>query len=124
MYLVAESSLRELLSKCASCSNSDIHTEITVKGTWLKATGACSCGNQQTWSSQPWVGNRPLGNILFCSAILFSGVNIARALRMFTMMKVATLTRAQYFKMQRDYLFPAVNDVSMLFQYDTAKFLS
>ncbi|XP_064465216.1 uncharacterized protein LOC135376632 [Ornithodoros turicata] len=110
LFLVAESSLRELLSQCP-CGSSDAETDISTRGTWLRAATACSCGKLRTWSSQPWVEDRPLGNILLCSAILFSGVNITKAFRMFAMMKVPTLTLSQYFRTQKQHLFPAVNDV-------------
>ncbi|XP_064482979.1 uncharacterized protein LOC135395819 [Ornithodoros turicata] len=110
LFLGAESSLRELLSQCP-CGSSDAETDITTRGTWLRAATACSCGKLRTWSSRPWVEDRPLGNILLCSAILFSGVNITKAFRMFAMMEVPTLTLSQYFRTQKQHLFPVVNDV-------------
>ncbi|XP_064479759.1 uncharacterized protein LOC135393196 [Ornithodoros turicata] len=112
LFLVAESSLRELLSSFSCCDDKDLSTEITLIGTWIKATTDCSrCCQRRTWSSQPWIGSRPLGNILFCSSILFSGVNIAKTFRMFEALKVATLSKSQYYRTQREVLLPAVNHV-------------
>lgn len=112
LFLVAESSLRELLSEASCCDDSEPRIDITTRGTWAKATTVCSCGSSRTWSSQPWVADRPLGNILLCTSILFSGVNVAKAFRMLDMLKVPALSRSQYFRTQKEYLFPAVNHVS------------
>ncbi|XP_064478630.1 uncharacterized protein LOC135391970 isoform X2 [Ornithodoros turicata] len=117
-FLVAESSLQELLCVCPFCMSDEARVDTTTRGTSVKSTTVCSCGKERTWHSQPWVKDRPLGNILLCSAILFSGVNIRKAFRMLDMMKVATLTKSQYFRTQKQHLFPAVNDVYMSKQAD------
>lgn len=114
LFLVAESSIMELLSTCPSCGGDEVNAGIAARGTWVKITATCSCSMQRTWSSQPWVANRPLGNIVICTGILFSGVNVSKAFRMFEMMKVPTLSKSQFFRMQKDYLFPAINHVSTL----------
>ncbi|XP_053567110.1 THAP domain-containing protein 5-like [Bombina bombina] len=43
-------------------------------GTMLVVTGDCEAKHNSTlWVSQPTIGNRPIGNIMACSSILFSG---------------------------------------------------
>ncbi|XP_064463604.1 uncharacterized protein LOC135374593 isoform X2 [Ornithodoros turicata] len=111
LFIVAESCLRELLSVCPSCQRDDVEADITLKGTCVRAKMTCGCQKQRLWYSQPWVGNRPLGNVLLCCGILFSGTNIAKALRMLKIMGVPALRRSQFYKTQQCYLFPAVNNV-------------
>ncbi|XP_064470217.1 uncharacterized protein LOC135384967 [Ornithodoros turicata] len=111
LFLVAESSLRELLSEFLCCGVSELTTTIKPRGTWVQATTTCSCGRKRIWSSQPWVGSRPLGNVLLCTAILFSGMNVAKALRMFEMLRVPALSKSQYYRTQKEYLIPAVSYV-------------
>ncbi|XP_064462597.1 uncharacterized protein LOC135373305 [Ornithodoros turicata] len=115
-FLVAESSLKELLTQCLYCGTDDVDINTTTRGTCLKAVMRCKCGRERSWHSQPWLGGRPLGNVLVCSAILFSAVNISKAFRIFELMKMATLTMSQYFRTQKEHLFPAVNDVYLMRQ--------
>lgn len=64
-----------------------------------------------TWQSQPWLGNKPAGNVLLAATILFSGCPVAASLRALQSIKVQTITERTHFNYQRGYLLPAVNKV-------------
>ncbi|XP_064467849.1 uncharacterized protein LOC135378687 isoform X2 [Ornithodoros turicata] len=103
LFLVGQSSLRELLSEFLCCGVSELTTTIKPRGTWVQARTTCSCDRKRSWSSQHWVGSRPLGNMLLCTSILFSGVNVTKALRTFEMLRAPALSKSQYYRTQKEY---------------------
>ncbi|XP_064460267.1 uncharacterized protein LOC135370451 [Ornithodoros turicata] len=110
-YIVFESCLKQLLQRCPQCLTPDCSVDLFCIGTMVKATVVCPRSHITKWSSQPMCQGKPLGNVLLCSAILFSGSSPTQALRMLSFLGVQTLKAAQYFKFQRHYIFPAVTEV-------------
>ncbi|KAL1422805.1 hypothetical protein MTO96_021706 [Rhipicephalus appendiculatus] len=77
-YIVFESRLLELFSKCSVCL------------------------------SQPKNGQYAAGNVLVAAGILFSGLNAAKSLRLLSSMKVATIKERTFFRHQQNLLIPSV----------------
>ena len=101
-----------LFSACMSCHSASVHIKKLVNGTFLRVTQlCCSCGKQNEWNSQPFMGSLPAGNVLTSSAILFTGSLPAKALQMFKVLDCATITRSTFFRHQKRFLQPAVRSV-------------
>lgn len=110
MYLVFESALL-LFTSCIYCGHV-IATDCikkTIVGTFLRITQMCeSCGRRRVWESQSFIGTVPAGNILLSSAILYTGSLPSKALRMFQVLKCASIDRTTFFRHQSKYLQPAI----------------
>ncbi|KAM7298679.1 uncharacterized protein ISCGN_019255 [Ixodes scapularis] len=90
-----------------------METEVAFRcvGSMVQATVTCSAGHISNWESQPRCHGKPVGNILICSAIVFSGGSPTKVLRLFDIMGVASIRSTQFYEYQRCYLLPAVTDV-------------
>ena len=111
-FIVFESALMLLFSMCAYCRSRCTNITKTVKGSFLRISHYCnSCGYHFIWESQPHVGGVPAGNILMSAAILYAGVILAKALRIFRVLKCAAITMKTFFRHQTYYLQPAVNHI-------------
>ena len=111
LYLVFESALLLLFSLCIHCSG---HTRVKdiVIGSFLQIIQTCSRYHKiRVWESQPYIGKIPAGNILTSAAILYSGALPSKALKMFRILNLSTITRKTFFRHQSQYLQPAVNSI-------------
>ena len=96
LYLVFESALLLLFSSCLHCSS---HTRVkkVVIGSFLWIIQTCSrCRKIRVWESQPYIGKIPAGNILTSAAILYSGALPSKALKMFRILNLSTITRKTF----------------------------
>lgn len=104
-FLVFESALLLLFSVCRYCLSPITNVRKMVLGSLLKIEQTCGeCNNKWIWNSQPYYGAIPAGNVLQSSAILFSGCLPAKALRMFSILRCASITRKTYFRHQSELL--------------------
>ena len=109
-YLVFESALLLLFSICVMCRSTYTSIEKFTIGSFLRIKQICSnCNNNYVWESQPYVGKIPAGNILISAAILYTGSLPAKALRVFSSLNCATITRKTFFRHQKVFLQPAIN---------------
>ncbi|XP_064482902.1 uncharacterized protein LOC135395739 [Ornithodoros turicata] len=81
----------------------------------VKATISCPNSHITKWCIQPSIQGKPLGNILLCCAIFFSGGSPTQLLPMF-FMGIRTIQKTQFLKFQRCYMLPAVTEVWQLEQ--------
>ena len=80
-YIVFESCLDDLLCQCVICSPKTTVSKRSL-GTLLVCEIICeTCGYSNSWKSQPMSGNMPLGNLVFSTAIMFSGGSVTKVLR-------------------------------------------
>ncbi|XP_064468680.1 uncharacterized protein LOC135382848 [Ornithodoros turicata] len=112
-YIVFESELRKLFQTCPTCLQR-CEAAFTSKGTLLRVTYSCKDGHERIWESQPYIGNKPAGNVLLSAAMLFSGSNPIPTLRMLDLMNIKVFCEQTYFNYQRGYLLPAIEQVSQL----------
>ena len=111
VYLVFETALLSLFSSCMHCFHPTKVTKV-VTGSLLRIIQACTnCNKNRTWESQPYIGNIPAGNILTSAAILYFGALPATALKMFSILNVATISQRTFFRHQTQYLQPSVDIV-------------
>ena len=76
-------------------------------GTFISIRQACShCGHVWMWNSQPFIKNKPTGNILLSAAILFSGSTPTKALHFLNCLHVACITDRTFYLHQRQYIEP------------------
>ena len=81
-------------------------------GSFIRITQKCDyCSKERYWTSQPFVNDTPLGNLLISAAILYTGSLPAKTLQFFKALKCATITPKTYFRHQKRFLHPAVNSV-------------
>ncbi|CAN7950596.1 unnamed protein product, partial [Ixodes hexagonus] len=109
-YIVFEGCLLERFRVCPTCL-APCRNDTAVDGTLLTITSICANEHKTTWRSQPKLGNKPAGNVLVCSAILFSGASPVTTLRVLKSINVATISESTYFDSQTSYLLPAVKQV-------------
>ena len=101
--LVFESALMLLFMTCRFCGNSTRDLKKTISGSFLRITQYCAvCRRRWNWESQPLIGTIPAGNILISAAILYAGTLPAKALRIFTILQCATITRKTFFSHQKE----------------------
>lgn len=68
-----------------------------------------SCESMYTWDSQPYIKSTPTGNILLSAAILYSGAQPAKMLRVLKILGCVSISSRTYFKHQRCYLQPSIS---------------
>lgn len=72
-YIVFESSLLQLLSRCPVCLTTVV-PKLEVSGSFVSSTTICKDGHLYIWESQPKLNKKkPVGNILIAAGIVFSG---------------------------------------------------
>ncbi|XP_022101363.1 uncharacterized protein LOC110984997 isoform X2 [Acanthaster planci] len=112
-YIVFEGELLKLFKKCFKCGSRKVSLTKRTVGTFLSVfqrCGACK-SKETTWSSQPWLGATPAGNLLLSAAVLFAGASPSQALRMLTSMGVACISLRTFFSHQKIHLLPSVEAV-------------
>ncbi|CAC5412780.1 unnamed protein product [Mytilus coruscus] len=76
--------------------------------------------NDEQEISQPFVGNKPAGNLSISAGILFSGSVPSKALRMLKFMKISGISMSSYINHQKFYLYPSIGHVWHNYQNDNA----
>lgn len=71
----------------------------------------CSNDHSHTWSSQPYVGRKPVRNIDLPSVLLFSESSPAPAFRMMRLMNIRAISERRLHDYKQGYLLPAVQTV-------------
>lgn len=111
-YLVFRSHLLSLFAACRSCHQlctSKVNQQI---GTYISIKQSCSyCGYEWTWHSQPFIKDRPAGNILLSASILFTGSTPTKVLHLLKCLQVACFTDRTFYYHQSEFLEPAVMSV-------------
>lgn len=114
-FLVFESCLTQLLSRCPRCGAPNCAVSLAFVGTMVRASIKCPELHTTTWRSQPVLNKKPMGNIAVCCAVLFSGSSPTKVLRLFSFLGMESLQKTQYFRFQRCYLLPAVSEVFKIY---------
>ena len=110
-YIVFEDCLLSLFTHCRVCGGVTSVSKKTL-GTYLHIEQQCSlCSSVFTWDSQPWLKNRPAGNILLSASILFSGALPTKTLQVLNTMGCATHSERTFFQHQQHYLHYCISTV-------------
>ena len=112
-YIVYESCLRQLLGRCIGCGGATLDTSFYTLGSQLKIEFDCqTCTKRPKWYSQPNVPDSkiPFGNLELVSSIAFTGLNVAKTLRMFTLAGIQSISKTTYNKHREKIIDPAINE--------------
>ena len=109
-YVVFESCLTQLLSRCLSCGGY-CKLEKRMVGSMVNIKAKCSCGFVLNWNSQPMHGKMPMGNLILSAGVLFSGSSPAKVVQYFNHTGVQFISIRTYNYIQSAYLIPAVSNV-------------
>ncbi|XP_053552119.1 uncharacterized protein LOC128643172 [Bombina bombina] len=114
-YIVFESCIDQLLKRTTctsvkSCKSPLVKITKRVVGTMLMVSGECQQGHKcSLWQSQPCLSGFPVGNMLSCASILFSGNQFPMIKEMFSYLGVQFVDDSTYYKYQKQYLFPTID---------------
>ena len=106
------SHLLSLFTTCRSCHQLCTSKVTQQIGTFISIKQICfHCGHEWSWHSQPFIKDRPAGNILLSAAILFSGSTPTKVFHLMNFLRVACFTDRTFYIHQTEYLEPAVISV-------------
>ncbi|KAL1446504.1 hypothetical protein MTO96_028814 [Rhipicephalus appendiculatus] len=106
-YLVFDSCLMALFERCRSCQ-AVCRVQKETDGSLLRITATCPLQHVWSWESQPVLNRKAVGNILLAGAILFTGSNPKKVLRLLSTIGVAVPKPRLFFVIQSALLFPSV----------------
>ncbi|XP_040185818.1 uncharacterized protein LOC120918344 [Rana temporaria] len=113
-FLVFEQCLDLLLlqSKCLkiqNCPGRIIGLKKLVQGSALIVYAECSQQHKfKLWTSQPFIGKMPVGNLLISSAIVCSGSNFLKVKNFFSLLQMHGISSTTHYKNQQNYIFPTI----------------
>lgn len=113
-FIIFLSCLLKLLTwcHCPNCGSRDISSSRKTAGSLLTISIMChSCFQVSSWSSQPFIGNIPAGNILLSASILFAGAIPSKVLRVLNHLNVETISPRTFFRHQKNILLPIIRKV-------------
>lgn len=97
---------------CPVCGSYDITPLWTTTSSQLSLILVCeSCDKSSKWSSQPYIGAFPAGNILLSAGILFAGASAGKVLRVLNSIGVNTHSTRTFCDHQTTILQPAIKTV-------------
>ncbi|XP_073467392.1 uncharacterized protein [Aquarana catesbeiana] len=114
-FIVFDSCLTQLLmsSRCKAfptCNGLIKKIKKYMVGSAIVVTGFCSNQHKfHLWSSQPFIGGMPAGNILLSASILCSGSNFRKIKQFFTLLGVSSISKSTHYKNQSKFIFPAID---------------
>ena len=109
-YLVFWSSLKELFRFCMKCGSTITEISFAYTGSMLTVRTSCMNEHDSSWNSQPILSSTPVGNLLLCSSILFTGNTYKRLQNFAACLGLKFLSERVFYRHQDRYLFPVIND--------------
>ncbi|KAH6921105.1 hypothetical protein HPB50_027906 [Hyalomma asiaticum] len=124
-FIVFESCLRELLSKCKVCGLPVENLSLSITGTLLAVEGVCKKEHRLQWRSQPLIqgSGDGAGNFLWAAGMLYSGCMVA-AIRCLNSIGVQTITERTFYNYHRASLLPAIDKLYLQRQAEMVKDLA
>ncbi|XP_053545105.1 uncharacterized protein LOC128636062 [Bombina bombina] len=114
-FIVFESNLDKLLNKlkCShngTCNAPIIQSKKNIAGTMVTVYGDCLLGHKvMLWQSQPRIGQMPVGNLLSCTSLLFSGSIYNKIEEFFQLFKIPFISPKTFGMYQKKFLLPAID---------------
>jgi hypothetical protein len=106
-FLVSESQLALLLQNCVLCGGVCETVVKGTRGTMISTSSVCVDGHSTTWDSQRCHQGMPWANLLVAGAIIFSGANASKSLRLFRHLNLQMISTSTFSRMQASYVVPA-----------------
>jgi len=117
-FIVYKKNLEDLMSDCQKCGKNCL-LEDRIVGTCVHyRISCCGCGYVKEWSSQPYSGCMPVGNLVLSAGIMFSGASALQSLRLLDFAGICAMSLSTYMSVQSAYLTPAVRSVWQQKQVD------
>ncbi|XP_040203880.1 uncharacterized protein LOC120935917 [Rana temporaria] len=114
-FIVFESCLNKLFLNCRCQGKSDCPGYIAYLkkycvGSALVVTGFCSENHKfHLWSSQPFIGKMPAGNLLISSALLCSGCNFHKISNFFNVLSLAGISHQTHCNNKKKCIYPTIH---------------
>ena len=117
-FIVFESCLTELFVRCPkpTCLSKVVSLQKSLSGSRLIIKTRCAAGCTNTWSSQPTLNKMAAGNLLLSAAVLFSGNTYTRLHDIADHLNMPIVGETQFYNIQKQYLFPVVNETWLSMQ--------
>ena len=101
---------------CLLCRAPALIETVIRRGTTISVTLLCEEGNSSNWKSQPIFDGIYAGNLLVAAATLFSGSTYTHMKEISNILRLQLFSEATFLRIQRRYLFPAINFVYEKYQ--------
>lgn len=108
-WMVNESNLMELFSRCHQCGVSVIDTKKTTVGSLIRVQWECSSGHKGTWSSCDEARGMPTNNLLVSACTLFTGATYSDIADWASLLNLQIPKKSSYYAMQSSYLIPVID---------------
>ena len=96
-FIVFWFSLIILFEKCFTCFDKSVKITCKVRGSLLILMMTCSNGHENIWRSQTSVNCQSFGNILICSATLFSANTFQRIYDFFRLVGLQCIGKTRFY---------------------------
>ncbi|XP_065096757.1 uncharacterized protein [Paramisgurnus dabryanus] len=108
-WIVNESSLMELFTRCHHCGASVTETKKTTCGSLIRVAWECSNGHQGKWNSCDEIRGMPANNLLVAACILFTGATYADIDDWASLLNLQIPKKTTFYAIQSSYLIPVVD---------------
>ena len=111
--IVFEVAILNMFSKCSQCGSKCVVTLENKIGSLCTIYSSCTINSRHyfEWETGPLVNRMPVFHLLFAAGILATGMESAKALRLFSSLKVPNVKRRQLSNILKNYVIPAVYNV-------------
>ena len=106
-FVVSESPLYQILSICQYCCSEATPYIQYTKGTLISTTSVCINSHISMWKRQPSHNSMHWSNLMTATAIMCSGVNAAKPLKMLEHMNLQMFSSRTYTRLQSLYVAPS-----------------
>ena len=106
-FLVSETQLAQLLQTCYLCGSLCNTVVRGARGTMISTSSECPNAHSRNWESQRCHNGMPWANLLVAGAIVFSGSNASKSLRLFRHLNVQMISTSTFSRLQASYVVPA-----------------
>ncbi|CAC5398254.1 unnamed protein product [Mytilus coruscus] len=107
-YMVSETAFFQLLSVCRECNSRCVPINEFSRGKMISTSSVCALGHVYKWKSQNCRKKDYHGNLYLQGAIMFSGNNTAKIVRLFDQMKLKGISERSARRLQTAYTSCAV----------------
>lgn len=108
-WIVNESSLMELFTRCHHCGASVTETKKTTCGSLIRVAWECSNVHQGKWNSCDEIRGMPANNLLVAACILFTGATYADIDDWASLLNLQIPKKTTFYAIQSSYLIPVVD---------------
>ena len=102
--------LHTLFQRCITCGKPSKVTKLFIITSALIVNFTCARQHKNTWRPQKLINRYFNGNITFATSVLFSANTFQKIQKYFRLAKVAFISESSYYEIQKNFLFPVVDE--------------